>query len=165
VYRTIDKSLYLYKVLEEQKRAKESTKKKLEASEEKCSWSTKCSWSDDIIRNKFIRSASSEARSPEAEVHQKMKNLKDSKSWEYDLITSRHCKRLKEYSNSRWDEVWKHWMLVLSRALTKDNCTNYTTTTSTTLFVSLQQDNDNSSACRNVPSYKECIWNWSFIGQ
>jgi len=37
VYRTIDKSLYLYKVLEEQKRAKESTKRKLEASEEKCS--------------------------------------------------------------------------------------------------------------------------------
>ena len=29
----------------------------------------------------------------------------------------------------------------------------------------LQQDKDNSSACRNVPSYKEWIWNWSFIGQ
>jgi len=28
--------MYLYKVLEEQKRAKESTKRKLEASEEKC---------------------------------------------------------------------------------------------------------------------------------
>ena len=165
VYRTIDKSLYLYKVLEEQKRAKESTKKKLEASEEKCSWSTKCSWSDDIIRNKFIRSASSEARSPEAEVHQKMKNLKDSKSWKYDLITSNHCKRLKEYNNGPWKGISKHWMLVLSRALTKDNCTNCTTTTSTTMFVSLQQDKDNSSACRNVPSYKECIWNWSFIGQ
>ena len=34
VYMTIDKILYLYKVLEEQKRAKESTKRKLEASEE-----------------------------------------------------------------------------------------------------------------------------------
>jgi len=79
VYRTIDKILYLYKVLEEQKRAKESTKRKLEASEEKCSWSTKCSWRDDVIRSKFIRSASSEARSPEAEVHQEMKNLKDSR--------------------------------------------------------------------------------------
>jgi len=77
VYRTIDKILYLYKVLEEQKRAKQSTKRKLEASEEKCSWSTKCSWTDDVIRSKFIRSASSEARSPEAEVHQEMKNLKD----------------------------------------------------------------------------------------
>jgi len=73
VYKTIDKILYLYKVLEEQKRAKESTKRKLEASEEKCSWSTKYSWSDDVIR-----SASSEARSPEAEVHQK-KRLKASK--------------------------------------------------------------------------------------
>ena len=37
VYRTIDKILYLYKVLEEQKRAEESTKRKFEASEEKCS--------------------------------------------------------------------------------------------------------------------------------
>jgi len=37
VYMTIDKFLYLYKVLEEQKREKESTKRKLEASEEKCS--------------------------------------------------------------------------------------------------------------------------------
>jgi len=74
VYMTIDKSLYLYKVLEEQKRAKESTKRKLEASEEKCSWS------DGVIRSKFIRSASSEARSPEAEVHQEMKNLKDSRA-------------------------------------------------------------------------------------
>ena len=74
VYWTIDKILYLYKVLEEQKRAKESTKRKLEASEEKYSWS------NDVIRSKFIRSASSEARSPEAEVHQEMKNLKDSRS-------------------------------------------------------------------------------------
>ena len=65
---------------EEQKSAKESTKWKLEASEEKCSWSTKCFWSDDVIRSKFIRSASSEARSPEAEVHQEMKNLKDSRA-------------------------------------------------------------------------------------
>jgi len=80
VYMTIDKILYLYKVLEEQKRAKESTKRKLEASEEKCFWSTKCSWSDDVIRSKFIRSASSEARSPEVEVHQEMKNLKDSRA-------------------------------------------------------------------------------------
>ena len=37
VCKTIDKSLYLYKVLEEQKRANESTILKLEASEEKCS--------------------------------------------------------------------------------------------------------------------------------
>jgi len=37
VYTTIDKMLYLYKVLEEQKKAKESTKRKLGAPEEKCS--------------------------------------------------------------------------------------------------------------------------------
>jgi len=101
--------------------------------------------------------SSSEARSPEAEVHQEMKNLKDSKSWKYDLITSKHCKRLKEYNNGPWKGISKHWMLVLSRALTKDNCTNCTTTTSTTLFVSQQQDKDNISAYRNVPSYKEWI--------
>jgi len=35
VYRTIDKIFMFYKVLKEQKRAKESTKRKLEASEEK----------------------------------------------------------------------------------------------------------------------------------
>ena len=34
VYRTIDNFFYIYKVLEEQKRAKESTKRRLEASEE-----------------------------------------------------------------------------------------------------------------------------------
>jgi len=37
VYKTIDKMLYLYKVLEEQRRAKESTKRKLGAPEKKCS--------------------------------------------------------------------------------------------------------------------------------
>jgi len=37
VYRTIDKILISHKVLKEQKRAKESTRMKLEASEEKCS--------------------------------------------------------------------------------------------------------------------------------
>ena len=36
----------------------------------------KCSWSDDVIRSKFVRSTSSEARSPKAEVHQEMKDLK-----------------------------------------------------------------------------------------
>jgi hypothetical protein len=35
VYRTIDKNLYHTKVLDEQKRAKKSTKRKLKASEEK----------------------------------------------------------------------------------------------------------------------------------
>jgi len=58
--------LISYKVLKEQKRAKESTILKLEASEEKCSWG------DDVIRSKFVRSISSEAISPEAEVHQEI---------------------------------------------------------------------------------------------
>ena len=49
--------------------------------------------------------SSSEARSPEAEVHQEMKNLKDSKSWKYDLIMSKHCKRLKEYNNGPWKGI------------------------------------------------------------
>jgi len=136
---------YLYKVLEEQKRAKESTRLKLEASEEKCSWS------DDVIRSKFVRSISSEARSPEAEVHQEMRDLKLQRLFiGFNLV--QHCKRLKECSNGRCERIWKHWMLVLSRALTKDNCTNCTTTSSTTLFVSLQQDKNNSYACSYVPS-------------
>ena len=129
VYRTIDNIWYIYKVLEEQKRAKESTKRKLEAPEEKCSWSTKRSRSDDVIR-----STSSEARSPEAEVHQELKNLKRQKL-EFDLIMPKSCKRRKECNNGPWDEIWKHWMLIISRALTKDNCTNCTTTFSTTLVV------------------------------
>ena len=45
------------------------------------------------------------------------------------------------------------------KALTKYNCKKCTTTTSTT------QEKDNNSACNNVPSYMECIWNWFFIGQ
>jgi len=54
-------NLHLTKVLNEQKRAKKSTKRKLKASEEKCSWSqvilkTECSWSDDVIRSCLIRS-------------------------------------------------------------------------------------------------------------
>ena len=59
----IDKMLYLYKVLEEQKRAKESTKRKLGAPEKKCSWSSSA---PEVM-------TSSEASSPEAE------ELKDSK--------------------------------------------------------------------------------------
>jgi len=62
--------------MEEQKRAKKSTKMKLKASEENCSWSQsapaeKCSWSDDVIRSKFIRSISSEAKD-----HQKLKFIR-----------------------------------------------------------------------------------------
>ena len=64
MYRTIDKILYLYKVLEEQKRAKESTKRKLKASEEKCSWS------DDVIRNKFIKAPH------QKQDHQKLKFIR-----------------------------------------------------------------------------------------
>ena len=59
-----------YRVWKNKLRAMESTRMKLEASEEKCSWS------DDVIRNKFIRSISLEAISSEAEVHQKMRDLK-----------------------------------------------------------------------------------------
>ena len=101
---------YLYKVLEEQKRAKESTKRKLEASEEKCSWS------DDVIKSKFVRSISSEARSPEAEVHQEMRDLKLQRLGNgFDLV--QHCRRLEECYNGLCERIWKHWMLVLSRTL------------------------------------------------
>ena len=143
VYRTIDKVLISYEVLKEQKRAKESTILKLEASEEKCSWS------DDVIRSNFVRSISSEAISPEVEVHQEMRDLKLQRLVNgFNFV--QHCRRLKEWSNGCFERIWKHWMLVLSRALTKDICTNCTTTSSTTLFVSLHQDKNNSYACRNV---------------
>ena len=56
-------------------------------------------------------------------------------------------------------------MLVLWRALTKYNCTKWTTTTSTSQFLSLLQDKNNSSACNDNPTDLEWIWNWSFIGQ
>jgi len=57
------------------------------------------------VMTSSVRSVSSEARSPEAEVHQKMKNLKDSKSWKYVLIASKHCKRLREYNNDPWKGI------------------------------------------------------------
>jgi len=130
-----------YKVLKEQKRAKESTKRKLEASEEKCIWSISA---PEVM-------TSSEARSPEAEVHQEMRDLKLQRLGNgFNLV--QHSRRLKECNNGFCEGIWKHWMLVLSRALTKDNCTNCTTTSSITLSVSLQQDKNNNSACRNVPS-------------
>jgi len=146
VYMTIDKILFIsYKVLKEQKRAKESTRLKLEAFEEKCSWS------NDVMRSKFVRSISSEAISPEAEVHQKMRDLKLQRLFNgFNLV--QHCRRLKQWSNGWFERIWKHWMLDLSRALTKENCTNCTTTSSTTLFLSLHQDKNNSYACINVPS-------------
>jgi len=56
-------------------------------------------------------------------------------------------------------------MLVLWRALTKYNYTKCTTIISTTQFLSLLQDKNNSYACNNVPTDLEWIWNWSFIGQ
>ena len=99
----------------------------------------------------LVRSISSEAISPEAEVYQEMRDLMLQRLFSgFNLV--QHCRRLKECSNDQFERIWKHWMHVLSRALTKDNCTNCTTTSSTTLFVSLQQDSNNSSACRNVPS-------------
>ena len=87
--------LIYYKVLKEQKRAKESTRLKLKASEEKCSWS------DDVIRSKFIRSISSEARLLEAEVHKKIRDLKLQRLINgFNLVY--HCIRLKEWSNGRF---------------------------------------------------------------
>jgi hypothetical protein len=82
-----------------------------------------------------------------------------------DLISSKHCRRPKEWSNDYFERIWRHWMLVLWTALTKYNCTKCTTTTSTTLFLSLLQDKKKSYVFIDVPSYLEWIRNWSFIGQ
>jgi len=60
---------------------------------------------------------SSEARSPEAEVHQEIKDLKLQRLGNgFNLV--QHCTRLKECYNGLCERIWKHWMLVLSRALT-----------------------------------------------
>jgi len=48
---------------------------KLKASRESAP-EVKCSWSDDVIRSKFIKSTSSEAKSPEVEDHQELKESK-----------------------------------------------------------------------------------------
>jgi len=48
---------------------------KLKASRESAP-EVKCFWSDDVIRSEFIRSTSSEAKSPEAENNQEMKESK-----------------------------------------------------------------------------------------
>jgi len=54
----------------------------------------KCSWIDGITRSKFIRSASSEARSPEAVVHQKMRDLYFQRLFnEFNLVQALHKTR------------------------------------------------------------------------
>jgi len=45
----------------------------------------KCFWSDDVIRNKFIRSTSSEARSPEAE--DEMLKVSKAVQWIYSRLS------------------------------------------------------------------------------
>ena len=97
---------------------------------------------------------SSEASSSKAS-HQKLKITRS--------CSSSEDARLKASKVVQW--TWRQWMLVLWRALTTYNCTKCTTTTSTTQFLSLLQDKNNSSACNNVPTDLEWIWNWSFIGQ
>ena len=151
VYKTIDKNLISLFDFGRTKESKGTNKKEAWSIWWKVHLQYKCSWSDDVIRSKFVRSISSEARSPEAEVHQEMRDLKLQRLGnEFNLV--QHCIRLTECYHVLCERIWKHWMLVLSRAFTKDNCTNCTTTSSTTLFVYLQQDKNNNSACRKVPS-------------
>ena len=103
VYRTIDKVLISYKVLKEQMRANESTILKLEASEEKCSWS------DDVIRSKFVRSISSEEISPEVEVHQKMRDLKLQRLFNRKSVAAVVVKEFESigclFSQERWQRT------------------------------------------------------------
>jgi len=128
----------------------ESTKRKLEASEEKWFWSqVLLKWwrhQKQVEEKHFIKSyITRSCLSSDAEDHQQIERVKVSK----DLFTSNITE---EWSNNQFERIWKHWMLVLSRALKKDNCTKCTTTTYTTLFVSLHQDKNNSCAWNNVPS-------------
>jgi len=79
-------------------RAMESTRRKLYASEEKCSWSQVLLKWWCVIRSKFTRSTSSEAGSPKAEVHQKMRDLKLQRLFK-GFNHAQHCRRLEVESN------------------------------------------------------------------
>ena len=108
MYKTKDKIYIVTKVLNEQKRAKKSTKRKLKASEEKCSWSqvllkTECFWSDDVIRSCLIGSYIS----PEAQVRQNSQNLKlqelfhDSKFMTHRIWSFKSCFMTQSSSKTR----------------------------------------------------------------
>jgi len=167
VYKTINSILHLTKVLNEQKRAKKLRKRKLKASEEKCSWRLAllkigCSWSDDVIRSCLIRSYIS----PEAQVHQNPQNLKlqelflgskfilhwqktsgiMQRSFQKDL-KSFGCKDTKSVDKCTLYELYNHYSVLCLYYKTRITALKY------------------NHACNNFPSQLEWIKNWSFIEQ
>ena len=157
VYKIIDKIFISYKVLKEQKRAKESTKRKLEASEEKWFWSqVLLKWwrhqkqvhQKHLIRSNITRSWSSseDERLKASEgvqwivsrpALQKTERVKQRPTWK-NLKTFNACSlksvdkgKLYELCNHllHYERIWKHSM-----------------------FVSLHQEKNNSYVCSNVPS-------------
>ena len=109
-------------------RAMKSTRKKLEASDEKRFWrQVLLKWwrhQKHLTRSKF---------------HQKLEIIKSWKNWSFKRLfkESNHaynCRRLEGWSNGQFKWIWSHWMLIPWRELKKDNCTKCTTTISTTIF-------------------------------
>jgi len=127
---------------------------------------TKRSWGDDV----WSEASSSEARSSEAENHEKLKfirrcKLKVSKAVQWIQCRLSIAEEWKSKATTNSKGFKGIGCLFFCWALTRYNCTKCTTTIFTTYSLSLLQDKDNNSSCNNVPSYMECIWNWSFIGQ
>jgi len=148
--------------LNEQKRAKKSTRMKLKAPEDKCSWrlallKTGCSWSDDVIRS-YI--------SPEAQIHLNLQNLKPQelflesifisywqktsgimqRSFQKDL-KSFGCKDTKSVDKCTLYELYNHYSVLCLYYKTRITALKY------------------NHACNNFPSQLEWIKNWSFIEQ
>ena len=135
MYRTIVKNLHHIKVLKNKKRAKESRKGSLKASEEKCIWTQKCSWR---------MTTSSEAESHQKRIVQKRpyQKLIITTSWRFKDQHFKSClldsKTLQKTSGNFATvillKIWRHWMLIF-KSVDIVPCTNCTTTLSTTLFL------------------------------
>jgi len=151
-------------------RAMESTRKKLEASEEKRFWrQVLLKWwrhqkhviISKITKGKFHQKI---CRSSGAADHQKLKELKLQKAVQriQSRLSLQKTRRMKQrpiqmdlksldaYSLKRVEkeqlyELYNHYL-------------HYS-------VLYLQQDKNNSYACTRVPPDLEWIWNWSFIGQ
>jgi len=112
----------------------ESTRRKLEASEEKMFWRQvllKC-WR----HQKHLTRSTSHQKHISSEV---LKIIISWMNWSFKRLFkgSNHayrCRRLEGWSNDHFKWIWSHWMLIRWRELKKDNCMNCTTTISTILF-------------------------------
>jgi hypothetical protein len=71
------------------------------------------------------------------------------------LNSSKHCRRLEMWSNSQFERIWRHWMLIFKRHWQSTIVRSVQPLPPLLCFC----------LCYNVPSQRDWIWNWSFIGQ